>query len=159
MHHIVCENRATNVGILRQSSREDTWRPLAQPAGRHCQRRTDKNYLRDVSREALGHGDVNAKGRVEAIMVRAGCLSPYRASMIVRGSRQVNRYYALGACRQVVERLRSAQVALHFFDNVHFVLRLYGTHRLSTTEQKEVTRNDEKIVHLASPLPHPQYLP
>ena len=55
--------------------------------------------------------------------------------------------------------LRSAQVALHFFDNVHFVLRLYGTHRLSTTEQKEVTRNDEKIVHLASPLPHPQYLP
>ena len=84
MHHIVCENRATNVGILRQSHREDTWRPLAQPAGRHCQRRTDKNYLRDVSREALGQGDVNAKGRVEAIMVRAGCLSPYRASMIVR---------------------------------------------------------------------------
>ena len=114
MHHIVCDIRATNVGILRQSSREDTWRPLAQPAGRHCQRRTDKNYLRDVSREALGHGDVNAKGRVEAIMVRAGCLSPYRASMIVRGSLQVNRYYALGACRQVVERARSAQVAPAF---------------------------------------------
>jgi len=56
-------------------------------------------------------------------------------------------------------RLRSARALLQFFDNVHFMLRLYGTHRLSTTEQKEVTRNDEKIVHLASPLPHPQYLP
>ena len=56
-------------------------------------------------------------------------------------------------------RLRSARALLQFFDNVHFVLRLYGTHRLSTTERKEVPRNDEQIVHLASPLPHPQYLP
>ena len=29
MPHIVCDIRATNVGILRQSYREDTWRPLA----------------------------------------------------------------------------------------------------------------------------------
>jgi hypothetical protein len=56
-------------------------------------------------------------------------------------------------------QLRGARALLQFFDNVHFVLRLSSTHRLSTTERKEVTRNDEKIVHLASPLPHPQYLP
>jgi hypothetical protein len=47
----------------------------------------------------------------------------------------------------------------NFFDNVHFMLRFYGTHRLSTTEQKEVPRNDEQIVYLAYPLPHSQHLP
>src|SRR5687767_11730622 len=60
----VCEIPASNVGILRQSYRadtwrrankyrRDTWRPLAQPAGRLCRRRIDKHYLRDVSREAV----------------------------------------------------------------------------------------------------------
>src|SRR5439155_2918247 len=48
---------------------------------------------------------------------------------------------------------------LCFFDKVKLMLRFPLTHWLSTTERKEVTRNDESIVHLAHPLPHPKYLP
>ena len=79
--------------------------------------------------------------------------------MIVRESLHVNHCRTLLRASGRPGDYAARGTLLQFFDNVHFVLRLYGTHRLSTTEQKEVTRNDEKIVHLASPLPHPQYLP